>query len=202
MITVERKTAEPVEHAAVCGLDIKALSEDGIIEGYASRFGERDRGDDIVEAGAFKRSLRAKQYGRIPMLFGHNQSKPPVGVWTELKEDAVGLHAKGRIITASEYGRHVYELLKAGADMGLSIGYRAKVAEHDNKKGVRLLKEVELAEISLVPIPMLETARITSVKADMPDPDEWAWVAEHKAALDALESMADFERRLRAFVSQ
>ncbi|NBU59305.1 MAG: HK97 family phage prohead protease [Betaproteobacteria bacterium] len=191
-----------IDHAPIVELDLKSVAEDGIIEGYASRFGERDRGDDIVEAGAFKKHLRGKKSGRIPMLFGHDQSKPPVGVWTELREDAVGLVAKGRIITASDYGRHVYELLKAGADMGLSIGYRTKVAEHDTKKGVRLLKEVELAEISLVPIPMLDTARITSVKGDTPDADEWAWIGDHKAAIEALESMADFERRLRAFVSQ
>ena len=51
-------------------LDTKAVSDTGVFEGYASTFGERDLGGDIVEAGAFP-ELGANERGdRIEMRCG------------------------------------------------------------------------------------------------------------------------------------
>lgn len=148
-------------------LDLKADGEDqGLIEGYASKWGEKDRGSDIVLAGAFKKSIRSRKSNRIPMLYGHLQSALPIGVWTDLREDETGLKVKGRLDIQSEQGGQMFRILKAGAEMGISIGYRTSVWEYDEKAQVRILKEVDLFEISLVPIPMLDSARVTSVKAE------------------------------------
>ena len=71
---------------------------------------------------------------------------------------------KGRILSDVEKGREAAALIGAGAIDGLSIGYRTITAEKDTK-GQRLLREVELWEVSLVTFPMLPQARV-GAKAD------------------------------------
>ena len=49
---------------------IKTLKEDnGIFEGYASTFGNVDKGNDIVVNGAFKKSLRRRPYNKVKLLY-------------------------------------------------------------------------------------------------------------------------------------
>ena len=48
------------------------------ISGYASLFGRRDLGGDIVRRGAFAASLLKLPNTNIPMLFGH-ETKQPIG---------------------------------------------------------------------------------------------------------------------------
>jgi uncharacterized protein len=145
-------------------LEMKASAE-GIIEGYASLFGEVDKGGDVVQAGAYTKSLAALSAdGRnVKMLWQHDPSQP-IGVWDEVREDAKGLHVKGRILNGVDKGREVLALVEAGAIDGLSIGYRTINATR-GAKGERLLNELELWEVSLVTFPMQQTARIDAVKA-------------------------------------
>lgn len=169
-------------------LDLKAEGDAiGVIKGYASLFGQKDRGNDIVVKGAFAKSLKGRKTNRIPMLYGHQQSALPIGVWTLIKEDDKGLWVEGKLAMNSEAGRQMYEVLKGGAEMGISIGYRTAVWEYDEKEGTRFLKEVDLFEASLVPIPMLDSARVTQVKTDdqsaKPDPQS-EFALALKAALE------------------
>ena len=144
---------------------------EGTIEGYASVFGLLDRGGDIVQPGAFKKSLadwrRKKSFP--PILWQHDSSAP-IGVWTELTEDDKGLKAVGRLVLDVPQAASARALIKAGAVKGLSIGYRTKQAELDRTTGARLLKEVELWEISAVTFPMLPEATLTGAKAAL-DPN-------------------------------
>ena len=130
------------------------------IEGYASYFGEVDRGGDIVQPGAYGDSLKdIKARGaQVKMLWQHDPAQP-IGVWDEVREDAKGLYVKGRILTDVDKGREAASLIEAGAIDGLSIGYRT-VKATKNDKGQRLLKELELWEVSLVTFPMLPSARV------------------------------------------
>ncbi|MBB6299417.1 HK97 family phage prohead protease [Rhizobium leucaenae] len=153
------------ETGAQIALDVKAVHEDGSFEGYASRFGEVDLGRDAVQPGAFTKSLRERPASRVKMLREHNRAEP-VGVFTEIAEDATGLHVKGRLILDTVKGRETYTLMKAGALDTMSIGYRTKSSRLDKVKGVRLLDEVDLHEISIVTFGMLPTATVTSVKSD------------------------------------
>jgi HK97 family phage prohead protease len=143
--------------------DVKAISEDGTFTGYASLFGVEDLGRDVVQAGAFTKSLKSKPASKVKMLRGHDTSEP-IGVWDSIVEDARGLKVTGRLILTTVKGRETYELMKAGALDGMSIGYRTKKDSHDRKKNVRLLQELELHEISIVTFPMLPTATISRVK--------------------------------------
>ena len=139
-----------------------SLKEGCRIEGYASVFGVPDQGGDVVAAGAYRRSLRQlREAGRgVKMLWQHDPAQP-IGVWEEIVEDARGLKVKGRILTEVGKGREAAALLAAGAIDGLSIGYRTVTAERD-AKGQRLLREVELWEVSLVTFPMLPEARVAA----------------------------------------
>lgn len=134
---------------------------DGIaIEGYASFFGQVDNGNDMVMRGAYAKSLAdlASKGRSVKMLWQHDPSQP-IGVWDEVREDEKGLYVKGRILTDVERGREAAALIEAGAMDGLSIGYRT-VKATKNDKGQRLLRELELWEVSLVTFPMLPSARV------------------------------------------
>lgn len=138
------------------------------VEGYASLFGRRDQGGDVVAPGAYGASLKALTAAgrRVKMLWQHDPAQP-IGVWDEVREDATGLWVKGRILTEVEKGREAAALLAAGAIDGLSIGYRTLRAERDGK-GQRVLSELELWEVSLVTFPMLAEARVAA-KSDALD---------------------------------
>jgi HK97 family phage prohead protease len=144
-----------------------SLSDGFAVEGYASLFGIGDHGGDIVQKGAFQHSLQAavRANRKIKMLWQHDPAQP-IGIWDELREDAHGLYAKGRLLEPILRAREAAALIAAGALDGLSVGYTTKEAGFD-AAGARLLNKLELWEISLVTFPMLPGARV-SAKADEP----------------------------------
>ncbi|MEO1138584.1 MAG: HK97 family phage prohead protease [Pseudomonadota bacterium] len=144
-----------------CQFDDEIAVTDGLaIEGYASLFGDEDRGGDIVEKGAYAASLKklAEDGRQVKMLWQHDPAQP-IGVWDEVREDDKGLFVKGRLLDSVERAREAAALIAANAIDGLSIGYRTLKAVK-NDKGCRLLKELELWEVSLVTFPMLPSARV------------------------------------------
>lgn len=169
---------------------------EGEIEGYASLWDITDSGNDRVKRGAFAKSIKGRNASRIPMFFGHAHSSVPIGVWTEIKEDAKGLKVKGKLLLQnSPEARQVRDVLLAKGEMGISIGYRTinrAFLTPDGKEhadwmpnAVRELREVELREISLTAMPMLDHARITGVKEEGGEEDEPA------PAIRALKHVAD-----------
>jgi HK97 family phage prohead protease len=145
--------------------DLKTVDADGSFSGYASRFNVVDLGRDLVLPGAFKESIARRGPRGIKMLFQHDPAEP-IGVWLEVREDAHGLYARGRILPEVERGREVLALMRAGALDGLSIGFRTVEGRTDPKSGVRKLSRVDLWEISVVTFPMLPEARVSAVKND------------------------------------
>ena len=137
------------------------LEGDATISGYASIFGQPDQSGDIVMPGAYARGLEAlRAEGRpVRMLWQHDPTEP-IGIWDEVKEDATGLYVRGRILRDVVRGREAIALIGAGVIDGLSIGYRTRVATR-NEAGQRLLKELDLWEVSLVTFPMLQDARVS-----------------------------------------
>jgi HK97 family phage prohead protease len=151
------------------GLEVKAVGDNGVVEGYASAFGVVDSYNEVVEPGAFTASLvDSRRRGKsIKMLWQHD-SHQPIGVWDDLAEDSKGLWVKGRILKdASKLASEAYGLLKGGALDELSIGYRTVQTEpHDDKQGVLKLIKLDLKEVSLVTFGALgRAARITDVKS-------------------------------------
>lgn len=139
----------------------KHLREDGLFSGYASIFDLADSDRDIVERGAFSRSLRA--FAPVKLLWQHDTSEP-IGLIHYIKEDAKGLYIEGKLLLDVQRAREAHALLKAGALDGLSIGYRVKEYEIHPTTGNRHLRDLELMEISLVTFPANTHARVTQVK--------------------------------------
>ncbi|MGY6549267.1 MAG: HK97 family phage prohead protease [Roseinatronobacter sp.] len=135
------------------------------ISGYASRFGLRDKGGDIVLPGAYAASLKrlAARGDKVRMLWQHDPAQP-IGVWHEVREDATGLHVTGELLPDVARAREAQALLAAGAVDGLSIGYRTLRAEAVPGGGRKLI-ELELWEVSLVTFPMQTEARIATKSA-------------------------------------
>lgn len=147
-------------------LEIKLAGDDGTVEGYGSVFGVRDNYDDVIAAGAFLQSLKEhKSQGTMPAMLWQHSSDCPIGVWTEMAEDAKGLRIKGQLALDTVKGKEAYALLKMGAINGLSIGFVSKQWAYDRDSEVRTLTEIDLWEVSLVTFPANEKARITNVKS-------------------------------------
>lgn len=157
----DSKSMEPIQHKAVALTLKKEPDQDGIFEGYASVFGVVDQGMDVVERGAFRKSLGSR---KVKMLWQHDMSQP-IGVWDEIYEDERGLFVRGRLLKEVEKGREAMALLRAGAIDSMSIGYRTMEAIPEGDGRVRKLMEVDLFEISLVTFPMLPDAKVTNVKS-------------------------------------
>ena len=79
-----------------------------------------------------------------------------------LHESAKGLVVEGDINLDVQQGREARSLAKQGAVKGLSIGYIPKDFEFEDE--VRVLKRVDLVEVSLATFPMNPDARIAGVK--------------------------------------
>jgi HK97 family phage prohead protease len=146
-------------------LSIKALSDDGSFEGYGSIFGNVDAYGERVMPGAFIKSLQKHQREgtKVAMLWSH-QSDQPIGVWSDLAEDAKGLWGKGHLLTEVQRAKEIHVLMKAKAVSGLSIGYREVTTTKDGD--VLNLDELDLREISPVVFPANRRARVNTVKSE------------------------------------
>jgi HK97 family phage prohead protease len=140
------------------------LSQEGMIEGYASLFDLQDETGDIVERGAFNASIMNKGVQGIKMLWQHDP-KEPIGKWLHLMEDGRGLKVMGQINIDTQRGREVRALLLSGAIDGLSIGFKAVKSRKTPRAIQRYLTEIDLWEISVVTFPALKGARVNSVKS-------------------------------------
>ena len=146
----------------------------GTFEGYGSVFGNKDLGNDVIESGAFAKSLKKKKPYQVKLLYQH-KSDMPIGVFDTIREDDKGLYVKGRLALKTQAGQEAYELLKMGALDGLSIGFRVNPQEvsYDKRANKRIIKEVDLMEVSLVTFPMNPKATVMSVKGEEITIREW-----------------------------
>lgn len=146
----------------VCKFDIKGLHDDDDfvnIEGLASTFGNLDRDNDIIAKGAFTNTLTK----RMPKLLNQHRTDQPVGVIDVAFEAEEGLRIKARMPKANSMVKDLLPLLTMGALNAFSIGFN--IVESDTSAdGVRIIKEVDLFEVSIVTFPANEEARILGVK--------------------------------------
>lgn len=149
------------------GLEVKELSDEGEISGYGAIFNDVDFAGDRITPGAFAKSLaKAAAAKAMPLMLWCHDPHQPIGVWTEIVEDRKGLKVKGKLVLEVPRAKEVYALLKANAIRGLSIGYRTIADQIDGN--VRLLKEIDLWEVSPVTFPANGKATVTSVKSYSP----------------------------------
>lgn len=145
------------------GFELKELSDSGEFSGYGAVFGNVDSWNDVIEKGAFKRTL--KEAKQLPAMLWQHRLDQVIGKYVNMQEDDRGLYVEGKLANTT-LGKDVYELLKMKAVNGLSIGYSTvgDGYEYDEKTGVRILRDVNLWEVSLVTLPANDEARVSDVK--------------------------------------
>jgi HK97 family phage prohead protease len=176
-------------------LEVKQLTEGtGEFVGYAAFYGNLDHVGDIVERGAFTKTISERP--TVKILYQHSPMMP-VGLG-RLEDSDVGLILRGTLNLDKQLGRDCYSDLKAGIIDSLSIGYEAvKTARAAN--GARILKEIRLFEVSLVTFPANELARVLGVKHSDPLLDEIrALNAEMRASLTEQEIRSVLAENLAA----
>lgn len=161
--------------------EFKTLNDGaGTFEGYMSVFGIEDSGGDIVEPGAFTKTLtdlKAKQRARqgvpsgrylLPIFWNHDPNQCIGGI-VDAYEDSHGVYVKGELDLSVEQARNAYSGLKAGYIPGMSFGYFALKYQYD-RLGIRHLKELSVFESTITPIPMHDMALVAEVKSACGDP--------------------------------
>lgn len=154
-------------------LQIKSVdTSQRIIEGYAAAIGNRDRVGDIIESGAFDRTLRTNK--DVLALIGHDAHGLPVGSPVEMRSTGQGLFTKTRIYPTSA-GDDLLAVAAArhaeGKSLGMSIGYRVvkdRLSSGKDAGMTRHLLDVDLVEYSFLASPDLAAnplAMTTGVKA-------------------------------------
>ena len=150
---------------------VKSVNEaTGIVEGYASTFGNIDSYNDTIRQGAFRESLESLFHNDaiIPVLFEHKQDlNSHIGEIVEAKEDATGLYVKAKLDLDTESGRRAFNLIKGRRIKGMSIGFYPQSVSSGSIDGqpVNVIESVDLKEISLVMNPADSHALVTSVKS-------------------------------------
>lgn len=140
-------------------IEIKGLTDEGYFEGMLSPYGNVDQGGDVVERGAYTKTIQDQGSTR-PLLWQH-KSDCPIGQ-IELVDTPEGLTVKGQLLMDLPEAKKAHLLMKARIVKGLSIGFSTVKDSIEN--GVRRLKELKLFEGSVVTFPMNSAALITSVK--------------------------------------
>lgn len=175
-------------------IEVKEIEDSGSFVGYGSIFNEIDSYRDQVAPGAFKKSLKSK----TPKLLWQHDSREPIGVYKEVKEDDKGLFVHGQLDLGVQRAREAHSLLRSGAVEGLSIGFVTVKDEMDRDTEIRTLTEVDLWEVSLVTFPALASAQVTAVKEQVA-----AGGIPGKRTLEALLREAGLSRsQATAFVSR
>ena len=185
---MEHKTFGLSELKFAEGTDVAQME----FSGYGAVFGNVDAYGDVIAPGAFADTIaNAKKTGRWPVMLSQHgamgltsEDMTPVGIWTDMHEDSVGLKMTG-IFADTQRGTELYKLAKMKprpAIDGLSIGYIAKdyVMRSKAEDPRRTLKKIELIETSLVTFPANGLARVSAVKS-----------------IEQLETLSDIERHLR-----
>lgn len=147
-------------HKVKSSLQIKELSDEYVhLEGLAATFGNLDRVGDIIVKGAFENTLTK----RMPKLLNQHDMYQPLGVVDMAYETNEGLYIKARMPKENSTVKDILPLLKMGALSDFSIGFNVDDSEA-SPDGNRILKAIDLWEISIVTIPANPRAKITSVK--------------------------------------
>lgn len=153
-------------------LAVKATKDDGTFSGLGSVFNNVDSYGDVVVPGAFEKTIaKHKSAGTMPALLWQHDARSPIGVYTDMAENGDGLALDGQFALKTQLGMEAHELTKMKALRGLSIGFTVPKGgmEYDSEKGIMLLKEIDLWEVSVVTFPANALANITDVRSALRD---------------------------------
>jgi HK97 family phage prohead protease len=165
----------PRDTVLFCEAEFRESSDGdpGTVEGLASTWQE-DLHGDIIHPGAFKKTVSERVPARrVPFLDGHMWVGASVlGTVVEARETDRGLWFRAQLSSAASAQETRTKMLEKHLNF-TSIGFRpihqdfeeVVIDEGSPPKIIRHIREVKLYEISAVPIPANEGARIERVKS-------------------------------------
>lgn len=170
----QRKQAPNVQHRratpASIALRFTAPQEQGQpykFEGYAVTWANVNSHGERFEKGAFADLIASGK--KVHMYYNHaymdwltGNSAKRIGKWVELVEDDTGLLVKGELTPNMSQSNDVAAMLAHGTVDGLSIAFYEPnpIDVYQDNTGARVIKRVDLYEISVVDEPSDQTARI------------------------------------------
>jgi HK97 family phage prohead protease len=119
----------------------------GIVEGYFALFNNKDLDGDIIERGAFAKTLAERgPAGKqlIKYLLDHD-TKKVVAKITELYEDEKGLKYVAKIGTHTA-GKDFQEMIESDLINQHSFGYKTIKQQYDSSSKANRLKELMMSE--------------------------------------------------------
>lgn len=142
--------------------ELKEVGDDGTFKGIASVMDVEDLGGDIIDKGAFTKTLQ--ENSRVPILWQHDASEV-IGSG-ELKEYGGKVYVEGRLDMSDPMATKAHGKMKSRLVKGLSIGFKTikSTWEKSGERMIRHIGELKLFEVSVVTFAMNPGAQITAVK--------------------------------------
>lgn len=138
--------------------EVKSVTEEGTFEGYAAIFNKPDLLNEVIETGAFTKSIKEKK--TFPMLWYHD-ARIPLGT-VNVEQNEKGLKVSGEFDLNVQAAREKHSLMKKQVIRGLSFGFNT--IKDAWKDGRRFLKELKLFEVSPVTFQAHPEALVMRVK--------------------------------------
>ena len=134
------------KHIKSNSLELKDFSDkEGIVSFYFADFDSKDSDNDIIRAGAYKKTIEENK-ARIKHFKNHDATQV-VGVLKEIGEDHKGAYAVSQIAKTT-LGRDTLIEYEAGIITEHSHGFQIMQDEFDQTEGANIIKEVRLWEVS------------------------------------------------------
>lgn len=141
-------------------------AKSGIVSGYASVFGNKDSDGDIINKGAYKKTLQENKE-RVKFLWQHRMDQP-LGKVQDIYEDEKGLFFEAKIADTT-LGKDAKALIEEGVVNEFSVGFiPIKYETIRNSEGGYEgldIKEIKLYEFSLVTLAANDQALMTDFKS-------------------------------------
>ena len=123
----------------------------GVVSGYFAMFGNKDLDGDIIERGAFTKTIQErgpKGKGLIKMLLDHDRTKAVAKI-TVLEEDSKGLRYEAKI-GSHNLGVDFMKMVESGLINQHSFGFVTIKEMYDSQMKANRIKEVMMHEGSAI----------------------------------------------------
>ena len=151
--------------------EVKEDEDKPDFSGVLSVMGVKDLHDEIVDDGAFTRTL-AHHKGRFPLLADHNPSGRTRMGMLVAREDGKKLKFDAFVNKEKQFAADMLSDVKFSIakkiPLGMSIGF--ETVKEDRIDDIRHLKEIKLWEGSVVTFPANTSSRVTTAKSKDAEP--------------------------------